>query len=164
VPHPATPAADSAAHGLPDAAANVPPGRAAPFALLPASFRSAAARGIRGRCPRCGEARLFARWLKPAEHCPACAQDWTHQRADDFPAYLSILVTGHLLAPVIIALVSDFELSPGALAAILLPLAVVLMLGLLQPAKGAVIALQWWHGLNGFVRERRPDRDEPGPA
>lgn len=104
------------------------------------------------------------RWLKPVEHCPACKQDWTHQRADDFPAYISILVTGHLLAPVIIALVTDFDVSPGTLAAILLPLAVVLMLGLLQPAKGAVIALQWWHGLHGFVRERRPDGNEPGPA
>lgn len=124
--------------------------------MLPPSFWVAAARGIRGHCPRCGGARLFARWLKPLDHCPACAQDWTLQRADDFPAYIAILITGHLLAPLIILLISDFEVSPGWMAAILLPLAVVMMLGLLQPAKGAVIALQWWHGLNGFVRERRP--------
>jgi uncharacterized protein (DUF983 family) len=31
------------------------------------------------------------------------------------------------------------------------------MLGLLQPAKGAVIAMQWWLGMHGFVRERRSD-------
>ena len=124
-------------------------------ATLPLSFRDAAWRGIRGKCPRCGEGALFARWLKPHGNCPACAQDWSHQRADDFPAYISILLTGHLLAPFIIALVSDFALGTGALIAIIVPTALMLMLGLLQPAKGAVIAAQWWHGLHGFVRERR---------
>lgn len=124
-------------------------------ATLPLSFREAAWRGIRGKCPRCGEGALFARWLKPHGYCPACAQDWSHQRADDFPAYISILLTGHLLAPFIIALVADFALGAGALIAIIVPTALVLMLGLLQPAKGAVIAAQWWHGLHGFVRERR---------
>lgn len=124
-------------------------------ARLPVSAWAALARGLRGRCPRCGEARLFRRWLKPLANCPACAVDWTPQQADDFPAYISILVTGHLLAPLVIALVLDWDLGPGALAAILLPLTVALMLGLLQPAKGGVIALQWWHGLHGFVRERR---------
>ena len=127
-----------------------------PRPQLPASFWAAAARGMRSRCPRCGEAKLFVRWLKPAAHCPACGQDWSHQRADDFPAYIAILITGHLLAPVIIALVADFDLSPGTIALILLPSAVAMMLGMLQPAKGAVIAAQWWHGLHGFRRER-PD-------
>lgn len=126
-----------------------------PAEFLPASFGAAVWRAARGRCPRCGQAHLFTRWLKPHSACPACAQDWSHQRADDFPAYIAILLTGHLLAPVIIALVSDFDLSPGLLAAILLPLAVAMMLAMLQPAKGAVIALQWWHGLHGFKRERR---------
>ena len=32
---------------------------------LPHSFGAALLRGARCRCPRCGEARLFRRWLKP---------------------------------------------------------------------------------------------------
>jgi hypothetical protein len=28
------------------------------------------------------------------------------------------------------------------------------MIGFLQPAKGAIIALQWWFGMHGFVKER----------
>lgn len=121
---------------------------------LPRTFGAAMMRGLRCRCPRCGEAKLFDLWLKPLDRCPACQVDWTRQRADDFPAYIAILVTGHLLAPVMIALVADFDLGPGAMASVLLPLAVVLMLAMLQPAKGLVIALQWWHGMHGFVRER----------
>lgn len=127
---------------------------------LPSSAGQALWRGIKGVCPRCAGGALFARWLRPHEACPACAVDWTPQRADDFPAYIAILLTGHLLAPVIIALVVECDLGPGWLAAIILPLAVVVMLGLLQPAKGLVIALQWWHGLGGFVRERLPIGDQ----
>ncbi|AMU91533.1 hypothetical protein ATM17_21175 [Sphingopyxis macrogoltabida] len=112
-------------------------------------------RGARGRCPRCNEAKLFHRFLKPFPFCSACAQDWTHQQADDFPAYIAILLTGHIMAPIIIALVQDTKLSLIALAAIIVTAMLVLMIGFLQPAKGAIIALQWWFGMHGFTRERR---------
>lgn len=121
---------------------------------LPTSAVEAMARGARGHCPRCKEAKLFLRFLKPRPRCPNCGQDWSHQQADDFPAYVSILITGHLLAPLIIALVRDAGLSVAALVAIVLPLAMILMIALLQPAKGAIIALQWWFGMHGFQKER----------
>lgn len=121
---------------------------------LPETLGAAALRALRGRCPRCGDARLFHRFLKPVAVCARCGQDWSHQRADDFPAYVAIIVTGHLMAPLIIALARDFALSVTAMMAIIVPLALVLLLGLLQPAKGAIIALQWWWGMHGFVRER----------
>ena len=130
-------------------------GTALPGGLdLPRSFGAAMLRGLRCTCPRCGSGRLFGRWLKPVDRCAACGMDWTPQRADDFPAYIAIIVTGHLLAPLMIALAKDFDLSPLGLAAVLFPTAIALMLGLLQPAKGLVIALQRWHGMHGFVRER----------
>ena len=128
--------------------------RASSIPELPFSGLEAMARGARGRCPRCREAKLFLRFLKPRPRCSRCGQDWRHQQADDFPSYVSILVTGHLLAPLIIALVRDTGLSVAALAAIVLPLAVAVMIILLQPAKGAIIALQWWFGMHGFVKER----------
>jgi len=108
------------------------------------------------------EAKLFRRFLKPVTRCAVCGQDWTLQRADDFPAYVSIFVTGHLVAPLIIALVRDAQLSVTVLAAIVLPLATALMIGLLQP-KGAIIALQWWFGMHGFIKERAdPIEEETG--
>ena len=121
---------------------------------LPASGRKAMIRGARGRCPRCNEAKLFVRFLKPMKTCPRCLQDWTHQQADDFPAYVSILLTGHIMAPIIIALVQETALSLAALAAIIVPLMLALMIVFIQPAKGAIIALQWWFGMHGFVKER----------
>ena len=109
------------------------------------------ARGLRGRCPRCAQARLFARFLTPVERCPACAQDWTLHQADDFPPYVSILVTGHLMAPVIIMLGLNSAVSAAAMMAVVMAMALALLLGMLQPAKGAIIALQWWLGLHGFA-------------
>ncbi|MFT4026188.1 MAG: DUF983 domain-containing protein [Novosphingobium sp.] len=109
-------------------------------------------RGAIGRCPRCGGTRLFPRFLKPIARCEACGQDWTPQQADDFPAYVAIFVTGHLLAPLIIALVKGTGLSVGALMAIILPLAIIMMIAIIQPAKGAIIAIQWWFSMHGFIR------------
>jgi uncharacterized protein (DUF983 family) len=133
-------------------------------ARLPATFWQAALRGIRCKCPRCGEAALFRKWLKPLDKCPACGVDWSPQRADDFPAYIAIIATGHLMAPLVIMLSTEFELGPAAMFAIIIPLALAMMLGMLQPSKGAVIAAQWWFGLHGFRKERLPEPVMPEPA
>ena len=126
---------------------------------LPATLGAALARGFMGRCPRCGEGRIFRSWLKPRAACPCCQLDMSGQRSDDFPAYISIFLTGHILVPAIIILVLDYDLSAWTLAAILMPLALAMLLGWLQPAKGAVIAQQWWFGMHGFKRERLPEGD-----
>ena len=123
-------------------------------ARLPLSFWQAVKRGMRGRCPRCGEGSLFRAFLRPRDACACCAVDWTPQRADDFPAYVSILITGHIVTPLVMWLVLGTELGTGAITAIVVPLTMVVMLGTLQPAKGAIIAMQWWNGMHGFVRER----------
>lgn len=123
--------------------------------VSPGTVWAAIGRGVIGRCPSCGQGKLFRRFLKPVLQCPRCQEDWSPQQADDFPAYVAIFLTGHILAPIIIALVKSSGLSVGALLAIVVPLAIVLMIGLLQPAKGAIIAVQWWFGMHGFLRRTR---------
>lgn len=127
---------------------------------LPHSLWAAMRRGLAGHCPRCGKAHLFARFLKPVERCPMCAQDWTLHAADDFPPYVAIIVTAHLMAPVMILLGSSTFLPTWGLVAIALGIAVPMMLAILQPAKGAIIALQWWIGMQGFAP--RPGKVEAG--
>jgi len=121
---------------------------------LPTGWFAALLRGIKGQCPRCDEAALFRKWLKPVDACPHCRQDWSMQQADDFPAYIGIFVVGHLLAPVVIAMISG-GVSAWATLTIILPLAVVLLLVTLQPVKGAVIGFLWWNGIGAFRQERR---------
>lgn len=102
---------------------------------------------------------MFAKWLKPVDHCAHCGQDWSLQRADDFPAYIGIFVVGHLLAPVVIAMIATWHLSAALTLAITLPVAVVMLVAMLQPSKGAVIAFMWWQGIGAFRQERRVPED-----
>ncbi len=139
----------------PAPAPSADPMRSGGTPLLPGAGWGAIYRGARGRCPRCGEAKLFRAFLKPVDQCPACGQDWTHQQADDFPAYISIFLTGHIMAPVIIALVQETRLSLPALGAVIVAVMLGLMILFLQPAKGGIIGLQWWFGMHGFAKERR---------
>ena len=61
------------------------------------SLAKAMWRGFGGKCPNCGEGHMFGRFLKVADTCDHCGEELFHQRADDFPAYLVMVVVGHLL-------------------------------------------------------------------
>ena len=116
---------------------------------------TAVKRGFVGRCPNCGQGKLFGKFLKVADHCEVCGEAFHHHRADDLPAYLAIVVVGH----VIVALMMEFQLhgqmSPLTYLMILIPLAIVLALVLLQPIKGAVVGLQWANRMHGFDPSQR---------
>src|SRR6202051_877913 len=113
-------------------------------------------RGFRGRCPRCGEGKLFRAFLKVDDHCSVCELDFTPHRADDLPAYLVIVIVGHVVVPTILWIETDFSPSVPLQLAIYLPFTLVLSLLLLQPVKGAVVGVQWALRMHGF--------DEQGPA
>ena len=119
--------------------------------MLPQGLGAALWRGVKGKCPRCGGTHLFAKLLKPVARCRMCGQNWSLHSADDFPPYIAIMLTGHLLAPVIIVLGQIDALPLWAAMAIVLAMAITLLAAILQPAKGGVIALQWWLGLQGFA-------------
>jgi uncharacterized protein (DUF983 family) len=107
-------------------------------------FWTAVRRGWRGRCPRCGEGGLFYGFLKMCSRCPTCGLDLEPFRADDAPAYFTILAVGHIIVPLVLILERYGEQPPLWFHAVLwLPLSVVLALLLLPRIKGAVIALLW---------------------
>lgn len=107
-------------------------------------------RGLRGRCPSCGKGRLFRAYLKPVDHCPVCGEALHHHRADDAPAYFVILIVGHIVVPLALAVELAFAPSYWLHLALWGPLAIALALGLLQPVKGAIIGWQWAHFMHGF--------------
>lgn len=112
----------------------------------PVDFRTALLRGWLGKCPRCGEGRLFSSYLKMRPHCPACSLALEPYRADDAPAYFTILIVGHIIVPLVLALERYGEEPPLWFHALLwLPLSVLVALYLLPHVKGTVIALLWAH-------------------
>lgn len=107
-------------------------------------------RGVLGRCPHCGEGRLFRAFLKPVDNCAVCNEDFTHQRADDLPAYLSIVLVGHIVVTGFMMTDLVWTLSNWTHLAIWTPVTLLLALGTIQPIKGAVIGLQWAARMHGF--------------
>jgi uncharacterized protein (DUF983 family) len=107
-------------------------------------------RGFRGRCPRCGEGKLFRAFLKVDDRCSVCGLDFTPHRADDLPAYLVIVIVGHIVVPIALLIETDYSPPVGLQLAIYLPLTMVLSLALLQPVKGAVVGMQWALRMHGF--------------
>ncbi len=107
-------------------------------------------RGARGRCPRCGVGRLYARYLKAAERCGHCGEALDGHRADDAPPYFTIFIAGHLLLPAVLAFETAFRPPLWLHAAVWGPATIALCLALLPPVKGAVIGLQWANSMHGF--------------
>lgn len=112
-------------------------------------------RGFSGLCPQCGEGRLFYKWLKVTDHCPVCNEEFHHHRADDFPAYVVVMILGHLMVPFALWMENAFSPPIWINMAISLPLTLVLCLVLLQPVKGAIVALQWRMRMHGFKNSRK---------
>ncbi|CFX58107.1 conserved protein of unknown function [Candidatus Filomicrobium marinum] len=110
----------------------------------------ALARGSKCRCPNCGEGKLFASFLKVNDHCPNCGEALYHHRADDLPAYLVMVIVGHIVIALVMFADSEYNLSFAWHLAIWVPLTLVLSLAMLQPVKGFVVALQWKSGMHGF--------------
>ena len=101
--------------------------------------------GLAGRCPRCGQGRIFAGFLKVAPSCRACGLDLGFADSADGPAVFVILIVGFVVAGA--ALLTEIAYSPPIWVHLLLwlPLVLVLCLGMLRPLKGVLIALQHHH-------------------
>jgi uncharacterized protein (DUF983 family) len=107
-------------------------------------------RGLLGKCPHCGEQKLFRAYLKPVDACPNCGEEMHHHRADDLPAYLAIFIVGHIVVAGFMATDTWLVLESWQHLAIWIPITVILSLAVLQPIKGGVIGLQWSLRMHGF--------------
>lgn len=124
-------------------------------------WRRAIGHGLRGRCPHCGQGRLFKGFLKPVDSCEVCGEALHHQRADDLPPYVVITIVGHVVVGGLLLAEKYADWSMGLHMAVWPALTVILSLLLMQPVKGGVIGLQWALRMHGFGG--RPDTAERQP-
>lgn len=113
-------------------------------------LRLALSRGWRRRCPNCGAGPMMTGFLTVRENCPVCGQVLSHHRADDGPAYLTILIVGHLMAPALLFAFVEYRPDPLVLGTIFSVGTVALSLYLLPRIKGALVSLQWAKRMHGF--------------
>lgn len=110
-------------------------------------------RGFSMRCPSCGKGKIFRAFLKVADNCPHCGEELFHHQADDAPPYFTILVVGHVVVPLMLAIELEYMPPMWLHIAIWPTLTVALCLLLLPRIKGAVVGLQWATRMHGFGEE-----------
>jgi uncharacterized protein (DUF983 family) len=106
-------------------------------------FMEALKRGLRRCCPACGAGRLFAGYLTMGPACDKCGTDFEPCRADDAPAYFTILLVGHIVVPGILIAEQMFKPDTMVQLAIWLPVTLIATLALLPIIKGGTIAAIW---------------------
>jgi uncharacterized protein (DUF983 family) len=101
--------------------------------------------GLRGRCPRCGEGRLFSGYMTTAPKCSNCGLDFSFADSADGPAVFVIFIVGAIVVG--LAFYVEFNYRPPYWLhlALWIPLILILSLGLLRPFKGMMIAQQYAH-------------------
>ena len=111
----------------------------------PMSIERTIIRGLRGRCPRCGEGLLFEGFIGLRGACGHCGLDYGFADAGDGPAVFVILIGGFIV--VFAALVVEVVYAPPywVHAALWIPLILLVTLGPLRLLKGLLIALQFHH-------------------
>lgn len=115
---------------------------------LPIAIRRAAF----GRCPKCGEGRLYKSYLKQVDRCAVCSEPYCHIRADDGPPWLTILVVGHIIVPLIFVM-DSWTQWPIWMAASIWPVATALLaIAVLPRAKGVFLGIIWATGSPGSER------------
>ena len=110
------------------------------------SFGEGFWRGFAGHCPNCGEGRLFAGYLKVEPRCEACGHDLSAYRADDGPAYFTILIVGHLIVAPMLCFSFIWTWNVWLVLLLTLPPILISTLLLLPRVKGAFIGGQWATG------------------
>lgn len=116
-------------------------------------LKPAMLRGWRRRCPSCGQGPLFRSYLQVHDQCPVCEATMSHHRADDGPAYLTIMIVGHLMAPILLFVFLKYEPDPLITSVIFIIGCVALSLYLLPRLKGLIVGIQWAKRMHGFGSE-----------
>ena len=133
------------------------PDRTAGGALpeTPVPLLTAMGRGIRNRCPVCGEGKVFEGFLRVVPECSVCKAPLGQLRADDAPPYVVIFLVGHLLVPIVFWVERVYEPPMWLHMVVWLPLFTLLCMLMLRPIKGAVVG---WMVTLGFTGEEHgPD-------
>lgn len=114
------------------------------------AMRPALLNGYRRKCPNCGAGPLLKGYLTLRDHCSVCGEDLSHARADDGPAYITILFVGHLMAPLMHIAFTRFRPEPMVLASVFTVGCVALCLFMLPRVKGMIVGFQWARRMHGF--------------
>ena len=100
-------------------------------------------RGVRGRCPRCGDGRLFERFLKVADACGVCGMSFRGHDTGDGPVVPVLLIIGGIVVGLALGLEVLYQPPVWVHLVLWIPIGTALTLGIMQPLKGMAVGLQY---------------------
>jgi len=100
-------------------------------------------RGLRLTCPACGHGRLMSGYLRQAEGCFKCGERTGDIRADDGPAWATILLVGHIVSPLFFIFANRNAQAAWLPFLLVAGLVIGLSLLLLPRMKGLFVGLIW---------------------
>jgi len=103
-------------------------------------------RGMKLRCPRCGQGNLFRSYLKPVKCCSDCKQCWGHIRADLAPAWAAMTLSAHITILIWHFFFWKADMPSWQLTLILGVIATLICLAALPMMKGLFMAVVWSKG------------------
>lgn len=101
--------------------------------------------GLVGRCPRCGDGRLFQGFLALRPSCERCGLDFSFADSADAPAFFVMFLSGFIVAGSALAVEILYSPPYWVHALLWVPLILATTLLPLRPIKGLMIALQYHH-------------------
>jgi len=119
-------------------------------------------RGLLGRCPACGEGAVLERYLKATPACRACGEGYDHLAADDMPPWLTIMIVGHIVVPLLLLVEKTWHPEMWVQMTIWPAVTVALILLLLPRSKGVVLGLLW--ATRAGAREEPVQDPAAGPS
>jgi uncharacterized protein (DUF983 family) len=106
-------------------------------------------RGFKRKCPHCGEGHIFSGYLKLSKACSTCAAPTGEIRADDLPPYLTILLVGHIIVPLLLFVEVSYRPELWIQMTIWPTMTLLLTLLFLPFIKGAAVGLMWHLKIKG---------------
>lgn len=105
-------------------------------------------RGLAARCPRCGQGKLFSGFLRQVDRCSVCGEPLQSYKVGLLLPFVVIMIVGSVIILVMLDMELNQRASPGFYLAALVPLAALLPIAIIRPAKGAIIGLFWSKGIS----------------
>lgn len=99
--------------------------------------------GIFKKCPKCGNGKVFSGYLKIIKNCKNCNEDLSIYRTDDFGPWLSIILGGHIIVPLVLAVEQKFAPEMWIQTVVWIPLTLIIVLLLLPISKSICLAILW---------------------
>ena len=103
-------------------------------------------------CPKCGQGKIFLKYLTLKESCNHCEQSFKDLKADDGPAWLTMMLVGHIMVPIMLA----YELGqdiPFWISATVWPLSFVALALIVLPFAKAFFVNMIWRGKDKEEKE-----------